>query len=262
MFLTSIKYQPINKNCFPYNLPLFQNITELMFNKPVTILVGENGTGKSTLLEALAYRAKMVTIASVSEESSFSNINGFADCFQLSFSQRPKKGFFLRSDDFIGYIKRLANMRKEAEENLLSIESEYQNKSKLSKDLASMPHRRTLGELQNLYGNGLEYRSHGESYLDFFQSRFKACGLYLLDEPEVPLSPMKQLTLISLIKQLVTEKSQFIIATHSPILMAIPDAEIISLDTLPPVVTSYEELEHVQITKSFLENPDRYLRYL
>lgn len=153
-------------------------------------------------------------------------------------------------------------MKNDAKNNLKEIEETYQERSLYAKQLASMPHARTLSELKNLYGDGLEYRSHGESYLDFFKSRFRPNGLYLLDEPEVPLSPMKQLSLISMIKEMQEENAQFIIATHSPILMAIPGAEIISFDNLPPQVVSYDDLEHVKLTKDFLNNKERYLRYL
>lgn len=231
----------------------------MTFTKPVTILVGENGTGKSTLLRSVAYAANSISIGSTDQ---YNEIKPLASSLKLTWSIRSMTGFFLNSEDFVNYVKRLTGMREEAKRNLVEIEKEYQNKSLYAKNLASMPHNRTLGELEHLYEDGLEFRSHGERYLHFFQSRFKPNGLYILDEPEVPLSPMKQLTFISMLKEMVNENAQFIIATHSPMLMAVPDAEIISLDTLPPEKTRFEDLEHVQVTRSFLENPNRYLRYL
>lgn len=96
--------------------------------------------------------------------------------------------------------------------------------------LAKMPHARTLYDLKQLYGDGLEFRSHGESFLDLFRSRFQANGLYILDEPEAPLSPINQLALISMMKDAIDEGAQFVIARHSPILIAFPDAKIYLLD--------------------------------
>ncbi|MBD2776115.1 AAA family ATPase [Iningainema tapete] len=104
--------------------------------------------------------------------------------------------------------------------------------------------------------------SHGESFLKLFQSRFVLGGLYLLDEPEAPLSPLRQLSFLSLLKDMVNQDSQFIIATHSPIIMAFPEATILSFDTNPPKEVAYDELEHVSLTKAFLNNPQSFLRHL
>jgi predicted ATPase len=125
-----------------------------------------------------------------------------------------------------------------------------------------MPYERELGELEQRYGEGLDAQSHGESFLSLFQTRFVPGGLYLLDEPEAPLSPLRQLTLISLLKQMITQEAQFIIATHSPLLMAFPGATIFSFDghQIQPAV--YDELEHVTLTRQFLNNPDSFLKRL
>lgn len=260
MILKSVTYiKEKGLEGFPFQLPLFQSLEALYFKKPVTILVGENGTGKSTLLEAIADQAGSIRIDLPSANPSLQKLS---NQLKLTWSARTREGFFLTAEDFVHYVKRVSEMREEAKRNLEEIEVEYKDRSQFAKNLASMPHNNTLYELQNLYDDGLEFRSHGERFLDFFQSRFRPKGLYILDEPEVPLSPMKQLSFISMIKEMTKKNAQFIIATHSPILMAIPDAEIISLDTLPPQPCRYEELEHVQITKSFLESPDRYLRHL
>jgi len=262
MRLISIKYIPTDKFDYPYHL--FQSFESLSFNKQVTILVGDNGTGKSTLLKAIASAAQMISIgfSKNKNESLNEKFEEFSKSLKLTWKVKTRNGFYLTAEDFIGYIKQLSEMKNEAQTNLNQINIEYKNKSLYAKQLASMPHERSLAELKHLYNEGLEYRSHGESYLDFFNSRFKPDGLYILDEPEVALSPIKQLSLISMIKEMTKENAQFIIATHSPILMAIPDAEIISLDSNPPIIKSYHELEHVQLTKDFLNNPERYLRHL
>ena len=125
-----------------------------------------------------------------------------------------------------------------------------------------MPYQGQLADMQRRYGDGLDSRSHGESFLTLFQSRFVPDGLYLLDEPEAALSPMRQLTFIAALKQMVLENSQFIIATHSPILLAFPDAQILQFANGAIREVKYKELEHVQLTKDFLNNPDPFLRHL
>ena len=121
---------------------------------------------------------------------------------------------------------------------------------------------KSLYAIRALYGEGLDARSHGESFLTLFQSRFVPKGLYLLDEPEAPLSPQSQLALLAMIVEMVKQQAQFIIATHSPILLAFPGAEIFSFDRTPPGVVEYQDLEHVSLTREFLNNPERYLRHL
>ncbi|HAZ44940.1 MAG TPA: hypothetical protein DCZ55_10825, partial [Cyanobacteria bacterium UBA11371] len=108
----------------------------------------------------------------------------------------------------------------------------------------------------------LDANSHGESFLKLFQSRFVPGGLYLLDEPEAPLSPLRQLAFLSMLKDMVNQDSQFIIATHSPILMAFPQASILSFDSYPVKEVPYDQLEQVTLTKAFLNNPESYLRHL
>jgi predicted ATPase len=261
VILKSILYRKDTKQeGYPFQLPLLQSLDSLHFQKPVTILVGENGTGKSTLLEAIADQAGSVQINRSENENTA--IKKLAKELKLTWSVKTKKGFFLNAEDFVSFVRRAAEMKETALQELANIEVEYKDKSAYAKSLASLPHNRTLAELKELYNDGLEFRSHGERFLDFFQSRFRPNGLYILDEPEVPLSPMKQLSFISMLKEMEQQNAQFIIATHSPILMAYPGAEIISLDSLPPAPTPYEELEHVQITKNFLESPERYLRHL
>jgi predicted ATPase len=119
-----------------------------------------------------------------------------------------------------------------------------------------------MHEIKRRYGNGLDSGSHGENYLALFQSRFVPNGLYLLDEPEAPLSPMRQLAFLALLKGMVAQDAQFIIASHSPIIMAFPGASILSFDSSQIHRIDYNSLEHVSFTRSFLNNPDAYLNHL
>ncbi len=181
---------------------------------------------------------------------------------QLSWNKRTHRGFFLRAEDFFGYARNLANMQQEFEEDIKAVEREYKDKSQLAQILAKTPYKGQLHDMQRHYGTGLDVSSHGESFLKLFQARFVPDGLYLLDEPEAPLSPTRQLAFIAALKQMVEQDSQFIIATHSPIIMAFPQAVILSFDSAQIHQVNYNEIEHVNFTKSFLNNPDAFLRHL
>ena len=261
----SIKYiKPKNTNKYPFNIQLFKDFDILEFRTPVTIFVGENGTGKSTLIEGIAVGVGSITIGddSIDYDKSLKAARELSKSLKLIWNIKTKKGFFLRAEDFISYTKRIAEIRNELEEELKEIDNKYDDRSELSKSLAKMPYNNSLYELKKKYGEGLETKSHGESFLELFNSRFVPNGLYILDEPETPLSPMKQLAFISMIKEMVEKNAQFIIATHSPILMAIPEAAIISFDEYPIKEVNYNDLEHVNLTKDFLNNPGQYLRHL
>lgn len=262
--LKSVELKNKNENKYPFNIPTIKSFSSLEFKSSVTILVGENGTGKSTWLEGLAAAIGSVPVTgeSIDEGKSFQSARELAKQMKLSWKIRTRRGFFLKAEDFINYTRKIKEIKEDTLERLSEIDEEYKDKSEYVKGLAKMPHARTLGEIKSLYGEGLHMRSHGESYLDFFQSRFIPNGLYILDEPETPLSPMRQLGFISILKDMIKENAQFIIATHSPIIMAFPEATIISFDEAPIKEVKYDDLEHVNLTKSFLNDPQQYLRFL
>jgi len=243
---------------YPFNLPLIQNFESLTFSIPVTILAGDNGSGKTTLLEGIAAAGESILISGeyMEQDRSFSHAYDLADELKLIWSNRTKNGFFFRASDFITYTRELANMREEARITIEEI------KKRNPHSLEVLPYARTYSELRHLYGEGLDVRSHGESFLDLFQARFKPNGLYILDEPEAPLSPNKQLTFLALLREMVEDGAQFIISTHSPILMAYPDATILEIQEDQLVPTAFQEVEHVRLTSDFLKEPSRYLRHL
>lgn len=249
---------------FPFSVPAIQTLSEIAFTSPVTFLVGENGSGKSTLLEAIAYAARAITVGSetIETDRTIAPVRQLANHLRLSWRIKTHKGFFLRAEDFFGFTRRLSQVQVELEQELQKVEEEYEGRSEYAKGLARMPYMGQLQALKEKYGRNLQTYSHGESFLQLFQSRFVPNGLYLLDEPEAPLSPTRQLTLISLMKQMVEQNCQFIIATHSPILMAFPQATILNFDSSPIQLVAYEKLEHVLITKTFLNNPQQYLQHL
>jgi predicted ATPase len=252
------------KDSYPFTLPLFQSFHYLSFDAPIIIFAGENGTGKSTLLQGIAAAAQIPSAGGyeIEDDTDFMNSKKLAGALKLSWNNRTRSGFFLRSEDFLYFTKRISRMKQEALEELRLIQEDYKNKSDYARSLAEMPHKRTLHDLKKLYSEGLETRSHGEGFLDFFKSRLKSTGIYLLDEPETPLSPMRQLSFMSMVMDAVKEGAQFFIVTHSPILMALPGAEIYSFDSHSIEKVSYSDVEHVQITKQFLEAPERFIKYL
>lgn len=217
----------------PAVLQLFQQ--GLSFHADVTILAGENGAGKSTILEALAVGCGF------NPEGGSRNLrfatqdthSGLWDLLTVVRGvKRPRDGYFLRAESFY-------NMATAIDE----IDDDH-----------------TL--ISSYGGRSLHRQSHGESFLSLVINRFGGNGLYLLDEPEAALSPSRQMALLSLIHELVKKRSQWIIATHSPILMAYPGAEIYCLTDEGIRLTPYQETEHYQLTRRFLENPVRMLQEL
>jgi predicted ATPase len=265
LHLKSITFHPFSEaQGFPFNLPLVQALDKLEFTTPVTFFVGENGTGKSTLLEAIACAVDAVTVGSESlrTDKSLADIRRLAQALKLAWGKRTHRGFFLRAEDFFGYARQMSQVRAELEKDLSAVDEEYRGRSNLAISLAKLPYQRELGDMQQRYGDGLDNRSHGESFLALFQNRFVPDGLYLLDEPEAPLSPLRQLAFLAMLKQMVEQKGQFIIATHSPLILAFPGATILSFDKLPIQPVAYGDLEHVNLTKAFLNDPEAFLRRL
>jgi len=249
---------------FPFSVPVVQSLRRLQLTTPVTFLVGENGSGKSTLLEGLAVAIGVPTVGSESirDDGSLAAQRALAEHLQLTWNRRTHKGFFLRAEDFFGFTKYLARLRAELKQRLAEIDVEYANRSARAYGLARLPAVTSLAALENRYGVDLDANSHGESFLKLFRSRFVPGGLYLLDEPEAPLSPTSQLGLIAMLKEMVNEDAQFIIATHSPILLAFPGATIYTFDETPVKRVAYDELEHVRLTRDFLNEPEAFLRHL
>jgi predicted ATPase len=249
---------------FPFSVPVVQSLTRIEFNTSVTFFVGENGSGKSTILEAIACAARSITVGSdnVETDRTLGDIRRLADSLRLTWSKKTRKGFFMRAEDFFGYAKRMAQVREEMERDLGQVSRDYEGRSALAKALAEVPYRREIGEMQRSYGASLDANSHGESFFKLFQARFVGEGLYLIDEPEAPLSPTRQLSLLTMIKLMVDQGGQFIIATHSPIVLAYPGATILSFDGGRIVPVDYESLEHVVVTRDFLNNPASFLRIL
>ncbi len=227
--VTLLKDKIVDFNTYPFSLPLIQRLDQLHFDHPVTFFVGENGSGKSTLLEGIAYQCGFHT-AGGSRNNSYEvdqAESALGDYLRLSWLPKLTNGFFLRAESFYQFASHIDD----------------------------------VDSIKNYGGKSLHHQSHGESFLTLFTQKFTNAhekSIYLLDEPEAALSPARQLSLMRIIKDL-SPRSQFIIATHSPILLGYPDAEIISFDQdrLEPI--HYQDTDHYQITRRFLENPKRML---
>lgn len=253
-----------NPEKFPFTVPILQTLTSLDLGAPVTFLIGENGSGKSTILETLALAANLPTVGSesVDSDTTLTALRPLAKCFKLTWTKKPARGFFLRAEDFFGFAKRQMQMKADMERDVEEVEEEYKGRSKTALNLALMPLRRELGDMKRLYGEGLDAQSHGESFFKLFQARFVPNGLYLLDEPEAPLSPLRQMALLGQIHAMIAQNAQFIIATHSPILMAYPNAKLYAFEEGVIRSVAYEDTEHVRVTRAFLDNPQAALRHL
>lgn len=262
-YLRSISFRRIDglPNEFPFTLAAVESMDELAFNAPVTFFVGENGSGKSTLLEAIAVGMRCPSIgrADAVADDLLAPAKRLAGELTFNSSRRPRRSLFFRAEDAIGYTLRLRDSIAE----LTALEKHY------DETLQGEGRGRAMGSvrgqrmaLESRYGADPDSRSHGEWFLNMFNERILENGLYLMDEPETPLSAIHQLSLLSIIKARAAEGCQFIIATHSPILMALPGSEILSFDQQPVAPVAWEDVEHVNITRSFLNDPESYLRHL
>ena len=235
MFIRGVRLQSADMSTYPFSIPAVQAIESVDFKNPVTFFVGENGTGKSTIVESIAIEAgfnaeggtKNYSFSSQDSTSSLSEsitlIRGF---------KREKYGYFLRAESFY-------TMANYAETGTFASEK-------------SSP--LLFG------GKRIHEQSHGEAFLSIINDFIP--GLFILDEPESALSPQRQLSLLVAMKSLVKRGSQFIISTHSPILLAYPGATIYELSQAGISEATYDSVEHVKLTKDFLNNPSRYLKRL
>ena len=266
--LTAVRYTAptwADGSRFPFTVPAVASMTTLDLDAPVVCFVGENGSGKSTLLEAIAIAAALPSAGGAQramDDPTLSDQLWLARAIKLSWRTRSNRGVFLRAEDFFNFQLRLKQQRTEYQAELAQIEAEYADRSEYAKRLAMGPLKASIMNMESRYGRNPDARSHGEAFLDFFQERLVPRGLFLLDEPEAALSPQRQLTLLAMMLELTAEGAQFIIATHSPLLLAYPGARIYSFDDGHIEPIAWEHTEHVRLTRDFLTDPERYLRNL
>jgi predicted ATPase len=249
---------------FPFSVPAIRSLGTVDLDAAVSLFVGENGTGKSTLLEALAVEANLPAVGSgpLAQDPTLEAQRRLAHALRLIWKGRTHRGFFLRAEDFFGFQRSLMAKRAEHEAELRRLDEDLRDASPLARNLAMGVHRGSIDALTDRYGEDPDARSHGEAFLDLFRARLVPGGLYLLDEPEAALSPQSQLALIAMVHDAVADGGQFVIATHSPILMAIPDARIFTFDDGRIRRTEFSELESVTLVRDFLQAPQLFLRHL
>lgn len=262
-FLRAVEQRQVGEipDTFPFDLPVIESLERLEFDSPVTFFVGENGSGKSTLMEALAAGLSVPAIGSaeISQDATLQHARHLAAQFRFIKSRKPKHSFFFRAEDAFGFTKRIQQNLDELDQLNSHFEETLSGYGRM---LATGMAKSQRQALSNRYGEDPDALSHGEWFLNILRSRLIPKGLYLLDEPETPLSPIHQLSLLSILKEMVAESCQFIIATHSPILMAFEEATILNFDATPVAAIDWQDVEHVSLTKAFLNNPESYLRHL
>jgi predicted ATPase len=222
------------RDCYPFNLPLFHETKQITFDSPVTLFAGENGTGKSTLLEALAAACNIHIWRNMATNRP--DCNPYEDKFHryisVAWSNGRVPGSFFGSKVF-------------------------QHFAELLDEWAASDR----GQLNYFGGKSLTTQSHGQSLMSFFRSRYQIKGLYLLDEPETALSPRSQIELLHLLENMsVAGHAQFIIATHSPLLLACPQAIIYTFDNSPIRRIKYEQTDHYLVYRDFMVDRNKYLK--
>ena len=241
-YIQSVRFVPPSPDAqrqYPFSIPAVRECGAFSLQSPVTIFTGENGSGKSTILEAIAIAAGFNPEGgsrnfSFSTEDSHSGLFRFTELTRGVY--RPKDGYFLRAESFYNVATNIDEMDEEPGPG---------------------------GRVIDSYGGvSLHRQSHGESFLSLVEHRFGGQGLYLLDEPEAALSPSRLMTLLVHIRHLVGQDSQFLIATHSPILMAYPGACIYQLSEAGIARVDYRDTEHYRLTRRFLEAPERMMELL
>ena len=227
----SLREDRIQPDVHPFTLPVLENGLTLDFTTPVTFFVGENGSGKSSLLEALAWATGFGLHGGNRDHQYVDGEEGHAlgRALALSWRQRSTDGFFLRAETFHQF-------------------SSYLEESEST--------------FARYGGRSLHAQSHGEAFLSLFEHRFED-GLYLLDEPEAALSPQRQLAFMQIMHGLAQQRvAQFIVATHSPLLLCLPGARVLEFENGVISEVAYRDTEHFRLTRDFLNDPERYFRYL
>ena len=246
---------------FPFNVAAVQYAHDIELSSTITIFAGDNGTGKSTLLEAIAFKLNLALIGGfIKSHAGFEAARLLQPYLNIEWKRQTNRGFFFRAEDFSDFINSVEKEKNKIAGDLSELKGVVDDR--IIEQMSETANFR-LHQMRKDYGENMQAFSHGEAYLTILQTRIGDKGIYLLDEPEAALSPLKQLSLISFILEVLKDKNaQFIIATHSPILMGIPGATLYEIQETEMKQVSYKETDHYRITKTFLDNPEYYLRHL
>lgn len=262
-FIKSFSIDTEKQNPFPFNIPAVKFAKDIALGNTINIFVGDNGSGKSTLLEAIAYKVNLPLIGGfikANNRTGFEAAEMLDPYLNIEWKRQINRGFFFRAEDFSDFINAVERENNKIAGDLHELKGVVDD-SIIKRMTESMNF--SLHEMRKNYGENMQAFSHGEAYLKILETRIGDKGIYLLDEPEAALSPLKQLSLMSLILEVVKNKNtQFIMATHSAILMGIPGAVIYEIREDEMQKVDFKDTDHYRITKTFLDNPEYYLRHL
>jgi predicted ATPase len=259
-YLSSIHVNTDREHPYPYDVPAVKFAKNIDVSNQITFIIGENGSGKSTLLEALACRLQLPHMDGAGYgKKCFDAAKKIVPYLELNWNIERSVGFFFRAEDFGDYLNSVHRNDIDLHNQMGDLGDDVPEPIlQQMKDSANDQ----LHRVRKNYGQELDTFSHGEAYMHIMNEMVNRRGIYLLDEPEASLSPAKQLAFIYFIQNhLKNYNSQFIIATHSPMLMAFPGATIYEITNDEMKKTALEDTDHYTITKSFLNNPDSYLRH-
>lgn len=259
-YISSFTINTDKSNPYPYNIASIKYAKNIELNNSVNFFIGDNGTGKSTLLETIGFRLQLPHIdGSEYSKSSFDAARKLIQYLDIEWNIERSVGFFFRAEDFGDYLNSVDRRGSQLNQSLKDLKGEVPQNI-IDEMIENANYQ--VHHMRRHYGQELQMFSHGEAYLKIMQEKINSRGIYLLDEPEAALSPSKQLMLIYFIKEhLENYNSQFIIATHSPMLMAYPGANIYEISEERMIQTNLEDTEHYSITKGFLNNPEAYLDF-
>lgn len=260
-YIKKLSLLPAREHPYPYDVPAVRYAKQLDFSNPVTFIIGDNGTGKSTLLETIAYRLQLPHIdGSNYGKASFEAARKLIGDLELTWGIERAVGFFFRAEDFGDLVNSVERSGARIYNQLQDLKGEIPDA--ILEEMVTNANEQ-LRHVRKNYGQDLQSFSHGEAFLKIMQEKIQGRGIYLLDEPEAALSPARQLALIHFIREhLKRETSQFIIATHAPMLMAFPNATIYEVTADGMESKAFEETEHYTITRGFLNDPELYLGML
>lgn len=261
-FIRSFSIHSTKQNPFPFNIDAVRHGGLIALDPDITFIIGENGSGKSTLLETLAYRLQLPLISGmIAGNRGMEAAVQLQSALTIDWKIDRAKGFFFRAEDFTDYVDSVDKSGAKLEKDLTSLRGEVPDEVI---DRMKENSNYALQDMRKIYGQDLLSYSHGEAYLKIIHDRIQGDGIFILDEPEAALSPSRQLSLIYFIKEHLAKHrlSQFIIASHSPMLMATPGAKIYEVTESGMESVALEDTSHYFITKSFLNDPASYLRHL
>lgn len=251
-FLKSLSIEPGEKRPFPFQIPSFKFLKGLEFVPEVTLIMGQNGCGKSSLCEALAMVMHLPLIdGKMDWDDSFAAAKAIQPYLRVNFQRKPTTGFFFRAEDFSQYLQAVQMEKSRIYADLGDLSKKY--KDRIINEV-NESHNYPLASMRKRFGDNLNHLSHGEACLSILDAGMRNGGVIILDEPEIGLHPVYLSKLIdTIISKAEDSNYQFVIATHSPMIASIPGAKLYEIQSDGIKSGSYRETEHYKIYKAYLD---------